>query len=484
MQNPIDKYEIVIGLEVHVQLKTKSKAFCSDSTTFGAEPNTQISPISLGHPGTLPKANIQQIKSAVKLGLALGCTINRHNRFDRKNYFYADLPKGYQITQDEHPICLGGGLNIPVNGKKKFIALTRIHMEEDAGKSIHDIDPKHSMIDLNRAGVPLLEVVTEPDLRSADEAHAFLNEMRKIVRYLDVSDGNMEEGSLRCDCNVSVRLKGEQTYGTRCEIKNVNSMRNAKRAITYEANRQIKLLEAGQSVDQETRSFDAAKGHTNNVLRTKEDAHDYRYFPDPDLPGIELSESFIEAIKSTIPELPEAVEQNLIAKYGLGLKDASIIAEDRMLTSYFKEMVEAIDKAKPSANWLVNTVRAYLNEQGISIVQFPVRANSMAELVDLVDTKKVTKLLATKQLFPALIASPGESVQAIATRLNLFQEADDDNLSNYIQMALEKYPDKVEAYRRGKKGVLGLFMGEVMKISRGKADPNLANKLLREKLES
>ena len=291
-----DKYETVVGLEVHVQLKTATKAFCADDATFGGEPNTHISPISLGHPGTLPRLNKAQVKKAVKLGIALDCAINKVNFFDRKNYFYADLPKGYQITQDNLPICKGGGLTIETKTGKKHIRLHHIHMEEDAGKSIHDLDPAFSMIDLNRAGVPLLEVVTEPDMRSAEDAAQFVTELRKLVRYLDISDGNMEEGSIRCDCNVSVRLKGATEYGNRCEVKNVNSIRNAKRAINHEVKRQIDLIENGGVVEQQTRAFNADNGMTY-LLRSKENAPDYRYFPEPDLPPVVLTESEILAIQ-------------------------------------------------------------------------------------------------------------------------------------------------------------------------------------------
>ncbi len=479
-----DKYEIVIGLEIHVQLKTKSKAFCGDDTSFGSEPNTQVSVISLGHPGTLPVPNKQHIESAVKLGLALGCTINKENRFDRKNYFYADLPKGYQITQDEQPICLGGGIVIKVENKEKYIKLTRIHMEEDAGKSIHDVSPKYSMIDLNRAGVPLLEIVSDPDLRSADEAYAYIGEIRRMVRWLDISDGNMEEGSLRCDCNISVRLKGTTKLGTRCEIKNVNSLRNAKRAIEYEANRQITILEAGGEIEQQTRSYDADKDNTDTILRDKEDAHDYRYFPEPDMPPVVLTETYIETLQKNLPKLPAAFFELLTLEHQLSEYDAKILTDDLETANFYLTLSKQTQNKKAAANLIINRIKSYLNENSLTLKDFNLGFDKMAAFIKMIDTGQVSSAIAYQRIFPVLVENPSKAPVQIAEELGLIQNADVDFLSQIVDEVLASYPDKVTIYKKGKKGLIGFFMGEVMKKSKGKAEPKSTNKLLREKLDA
>ncbi len=476
-----DQYETVIGLEIHVQLNTNSKAFCTDDASFTDDPNTHISIVSLGHPGTLPRANKKQVESAVKLGLALGCTINKNSRFDRKNYFYADLPKGYQITQDAEPICLGGQVTIEVDGKEKQIRLHHIHMEEDAGKSIHDQDPDHSMIDLNRAGVPLLEIVSEPDLRSPEEVQALMSTIRRLVRYLGISDGNMEEGSVRADCNVSVRKWGVDEYGTRCEIKNVNSMRFAKKAVAYEAKRQVDLVERGGTVIQSTLDFNPETGVTT-PLRTKEDAHDYRYFPDPDLPLIVLTDADIASIQAQMPELPSVLIPRFIAM-GLTEYDAKVLTEDRKTVDYFKEIVQHTKHSKQAANWLLNTVKSWLNEQNKTIAAFPIAPKQLAAVIELVASNTVSAAAASQQLFPAMVKEPETNVQSLAKRLNLIQESDASNLEAFVDQAIAKFPDKVNAYQKGKKGLIGLFMGEVMRLSDGKANPKVANQLLRKKLE-
>ena len=344
-----DQYETVIGLEIHLQLATRSKAFCGDDTTFGGEPNTHVSAISLGHPGTLPKLNKTQVEYATRLGLALNCKINQRNCFDRKNYFYLDLPKGYQITQDKHPVCIGGGLEIRLGGEKKYIRLHHIHMEEDAGKSIHDVDPKHSLIDLNRAGTPLLEIVTEPDLRSGEEVDAFMTAMRQLARYLEISDGNMQEGSMRCDVNVSVRKKGETIFGERCEVKNVNSMKYARQAIAYESQRQIDLIENGGTVTRETLNFNPTTGITT-PMRDKEDAHDYRYFPDPDLPPVILSPTFIDEVKNRLPKLPNELFTEFTSKYGLSEYEAELLTTEKNTALYFSELAGHTPHYKAAAN--------------------------------------------------------------------------------------------------------------------------------------
>ncbi|MEM6965968.1 MAG: Asp-tRNA(Asn)/Glu-tRNA(Gln) amidotransferase subunit GatB [Bacteroidota bacterium] len=365
-------YETIIGLEVHVQLATQSKAFCGDDTTFGGAPNTHVGVVSLGHPGTLPKMNKKQIEFAVRLGLALGSKINPRNTFDRKNYFYADLPKGYQITQDKEPICIGGALEIKVGEERKPIRIHHIHMEEDAGKSIHDVDPKHSLIDLNRAGVPLLEIVTEPDLRSPEEVDAFMTGMRQLVRYLEISDGNMEEGSLRCDCNVSVRKKGDNQLNERCEIKNMNSMRFARQAIQYEQKRQIDLMERGKRVQQNTLTFDPTTG-TTSPLREKEDAHDYRYFPEPDLPPVVLAEDFVEKIKAQMPSLPFELFQQFTSEFKLPAYDAELLTEEKETALYFLNLSQGRKNYKAIANLIINKIKPFCNEEKIAISHFPIK---------------------------------------------------------------------------------------------------------------
>jgi aspartyl-tRNA(Asn)/glutamyl-tRNA(Gln) amidotransferase subunit B len=480
--SPYDDYELVIGLEVHVQLSTDSKAFCADDTTFGGAPNSHVSAISLGHPGTLPRLNERQVAFAVRLGLALGSKISPVTTFDRKNYFYADLPKGYQITQDGQPICIGGTLPVQVDGKTKHIRIHHIHMEEDAGKSIHDQDPNHSLIDLNRAGVPLLEVVTEPDFRSAEEVDAFMTGMRQLVRYLEISDGNMEEGSMRCDCNVSVRPKGEEKLGERCEIKNLNSMRYARKAIAYEFKRQIDLIEAGGKVEQQTLNFDPETGVTA-PLRSKEDAHDYRYFPEPDLPPVVLEDEQLQAWKAAMPALPWELFEQLQKGYGLSTYDARLLTEEKATALFYLALAKQTKNYKAAANLIINKVQPYCQEEGIHMEQFPVRPLALAAFIQLIDSGAVSNTMAYQRIFPELVAHPAEAPKAIAQRLNLIQSADSNFLEKLVDEAIAAFPDKVAAYRKGKKGLLGFFMGEVMRQSRGKAEPKATNKLLREKLE-
>lgn len=481
--NIYDKYETVIGLEVHIQLLTNSKAYSSDSAEYGALPNTHVSVITLGHPGTLPKANKKVIEYAVRLGLALNCTITRENMYARKNYFYADLPKGYQITQDKTPICRGGHITIKdKDGNERVIHLTRIHMEEDAGKSIHDQDPFDTLIDLNRAGVALLEIVSEPELKSADEAYSYLSEVRKLVRHLDICDGNMEEGSLRCDANVSVMLKGSKTFGRRVEVKNMNSIRNVKLAIEHEIKRHIDLIEAGKIVDQDTRSFDASKGTTFS-LRSKEMANDYRYFPEPDLPPVIVSVDYIEKIRSTMPPLPDELFNKYKKELHLSDYDAGFLTESKILSSYFEDLIQKTSNYKAAANWMMGTVKNFLNEKAIAIDQFPLPAHQLAALIKLVDDGKVSSSVASQTIFPALIKDPGQTPLKIAEALNLIQESDTGALQELIKEALQKYPDKVMEYKNGKTGLIGHFMGEVMKLSKGKADPKVANELMKKELE-
>jgi aspartyl-tRNA(Asn)/glutamyl-tRNA(Gln) amidotransferase subunit B len=476
-----DKYEIVVGLEVHAQLSTESKMYCSDSAEFGAQPNTQISPITLGHPGTLPFVNRKAIESAIKIGLATNCEINKDNGFARKNYFYADLPKGYQITQDKTPICTNGYVDIEAHGVKKRIGITRIHMEEDAGKSTHDLDPYNSLIDLNRSGVPLVEIVSEPDLRSAEEAYQYLSEVRKLVRYLDICDGNMEEGSMRCDANVSVRLKGVKEYGQRCEVKNMNSLRNVMRAIEFEAKRQIDLIEQGEVIHQQTRSFNAADGSTFS-LRSKENAHDYRYFPEPDLPLVLIEKSQIEEIKAKMPKLSKELFAEYTQKLGLSDYDAQVIAEEKSISDYFNQMIKLTTNYKAAANWLMGPVKSYLNENSLEISDFPLKPETIIEIIQLIEEGKLNFASASQALFPALLEKPTANASQLATELNIIQNSDASEIETIIDQVLSAWPEKVAEYRAGKKGLQGLFMGEVMKKSGGKADPKVANQILSKKL--
>jgi aspartyl-tRNA(Asn)/glutamyl-tRNA(Gln) amidotransferase subunit B len=478
-----EKYGAVIGLEVHIQLNTNSKAYSSDATAYGAAPNTQVSPVSLGHPGTLPMFNKKAVEFAVRLGLAVKANIRERNEFARKNYFYADLPKGYQITQHLTPICTGGFISIKdAEGKVKNIGLTRIHMEEDSGKSIHDIDPFNTLIDLNRAGVPLLEMVSEPEFRDGVEAYNYLSEVRKLVRYLDISDGNMEEGSMRCDVNVSVRPVGREEFGTKVEVKNMNSFRNVQRAIDFEIDRQIALIESGGEVLQQTRNFDAAKGQTI-VMRSKEDAHDYRYFNEPDLQPVIVQEDYIEAVKSKMPALPN----ELIEKYTQQLKlsdyDANVLTENKQVALYFEDLIAHTKNYKSAANWMMGAIKSYLNDKAIEIGDFPISAAKIAACITLVDEGKVSNTVAAQNIFPALIEKPEANPLDLARENNWIQESDSDALLELVKEAISKYPEKVEEYKSGKKGLLGLFMGEVMKLSRGKADPKVASKLVAEELE-
>ena len=476
-----DKYQIVIGLEVHAQLSTASKMYTTDSAAFGAMPNTNISPLTLGHPGTLPFVNKEAINSAIKMGLATDCTITEYNGFARKNYFYADLPKGYQITQDTTPICTKGHIDIEVEGEEKRIGITRIHLEEDAGKSTHDLDPYNSLIDLNRAGVPLIEIVSEPDLRSPEEAYAYLTEVRKLLRYLEICDGNMEEGSMRCDANISVNLIGTDKFGERCEVKNMNSMRNVMRAIEFEAKRQIDLIENGGTVEQETRSFNAVDASTF-TLRSKENAHDYRYFPEPDLPPFVVSKEKIEAIQAAMPKLSKELYKEFTQDLGLSAYDATIIAEDKYFAQYFLKIVSEGAQAKAAANWMIGPVKSYLNDQAIEIGEFPLRPAQINEIIKLIEDGKLNFASASQKLYPVLLEQKDTDILKLAESLNIFQNSDTGEIERIVDEVLAENPDKVEAYKNGKTGLMGMFMGQVMRKSGGKADPKIATKILSKKL--
>jgi aspartyl-tRNA(Asn)/glutamyl-tRNA(Gln) amidotransferase subunit B len=477
-----DLYEVVVGLEVHAQLLTESKLFCGDSAAFGGDPNTHVSPITLAHPGTLPVLNKKAVEYAIRLGLACASEISRHNYFARKNYFYPDLPKGYQLSQHTTPVCIGGRVNIRMPEGEKAIRLNRIHMEEDAGKSIHDADPESTCVDYNRAGVPLVEIVTEPDIRSGDEAYAYLTELRKLLRYLAICDGNMEEGSMRCDANVSVRKKGDTKLGTKVEVKNLNSIRNVKKAIEFEAQRLIGLLENGEVIIQQTRSFDAGNG-TTFALRTKEDANDYRYFADPDLTPFRVTEEMLQSIRSQLPALPEERIARYVSQLQLTDYDARVICDEKETADYFEAVTAHTANYKAAANWMLGPVKSWLNENNTSISAFPVPPATLAALIALVDSNALNFSIASTRVLPALVKTPGATPLEVAKELNLLQDSDEGNVAAWIEEVLNRMPEKVAEYQKGKKGLMGLFVGEVKKISKGKADPKLTNDILLKKLQ-
>jgi aspartyl-tRNA(Asn)/glutamyl-tRNA(Gln) amidotransferase subunit B len=474
------KYEAVIGLEVHAQLATVSKLFCGDSTAFGAAPNAHISPITMGHPGTLPKTNRKAVEYAIKMGITCHCEIERDNYFARKNYFYPDLPKGYQISQHTTPICKGGYVTIKTADGERAIQLNRIHLEEDAGKSIHDIDDRYTCIDLNRAGTPLIEIVTEPDIHSAEEAWLYVTEVRKMVRWLGICDGNMEEGSLRCDANISIRLKGETKLGTKAEVKNLNSIRNVKKAIEFEINRMIAIVEAGGTVKQQTRSFDATND-TTFAIRDKEEANDYRYFPDPDLAPFHLTEAFIDKIKASLPALPAQLFAQYQSAYQLGEYDASQLCEDKATADYFEAVTKHTTNYKAIANWMLGPIRQALNENNAGFETLNLLPSTLADLIKLVDEGKLGFSVASSKILPAIITTNALPLQ-VAESMNLIQVSDTGELDAWVKQALEKMPEKVAEYKKGKKGLIGLFVGEVKKMSKGKADPKIVTQLLEEKL--
>ncbi|MCL4282027.1 MAG: Asp-tRNA(Asn)/Glu-tRNA(Gln) amidotransferase subunit GatB [Flavobacteriales bacterium] len=483
-----EKWELVVGLEVHAQLLTESKAYSSDPNAYGDRPNTLVGPVTLALPGTLPVPNTKVIDHAIKLGLACGCTIAPRMHYARKNYFYPDLPKGYQITQDTTPICTGGAITITTaDGGEKAITLTRIHMEEDAGKSLHDVDPFNTLIDLNRAGVPLVEIVSDPVIHSSQEAYDYLVEVRRLVRYLDICDGNMEEGSLRCDANISIRPKGSPTFGTRTEVKNLNSFKNVQRAIEHEAQRQSEILDAGGSITMETRNFDAAKGITTS-LRSKEMAHDYRYFPEPDLQPLTVSEARKDAVRKAMPPLPRELRAKYTGEYGLSAYDAEVLTDDKGTALYYEAVVAALSGTngkkpyKQAANWVMGDVRSWVNENGLTLADLPITPERLAGLVELIESGKVSHTLASQKLFPLMLGNPGSAAE-LAQSNGLLLDVDASAIEDAVRAAMGRYPDKVQAYRSGNKGLLGLFMGEVMKATKGKADPRAANETVKRMLE-
>ena len=476
-----DNYEAVIGLEVHAQLLTESKAFAPVSTEFGGSPNTQVTPLCLGHPGTLPVLNENLVRYIIKMGLATNCDIARKSIFARKNYFYPDLPKGYQISQYETPICHDGHIGITADGYEKEIGITRIHMEEDAGKSIHDQDPFNTLIDLNRAGVPLIEIVSEPDIRTPKEAYEYLKRIKQIVQYLEICDGNMEEGSLRCDANVSVRPKGQEEFGTRTELKNMNSFRNVERAIQYEIDRQIELIESGGKVVQQTLLWDADKMKTR-LMRTKEEAHDYRYFPEPDIPPVVVTDEMLNEIKADLPEMPDVRKQRFVEEFNMSTDDAQTLTEDRYLADYYEKVLSYANSPKTVANLILTEVLRTLNNRSISIGEFPISAERLAGLVELRENDKINSSAMT-EIFDAMLENE-KSAEDLAEEMNLVQVSDSGFIEPIVDEVIEDHPDEVERYRDGKKGLIGFFIGQVMQRSQGKANPELVRELISERLDA
>ena len=472
------KYEVVIGLEVHAQVLSESKLFSTSPTKFGAEPNTQVSLVDAAFPGMLPVINEYCVKQAIKTGIGLKAKINKRSVFDRKNYFYADLPQGYQISQFKDPIVGEGKVILDMPDGQKEVGIERLHLEQDAGKSIHDLDPKNTFVDLNRSGVALMEIVSKPDLRSPDEVNAYIKKLRSIMRYLGTCDGNMQEGSLRADVNVSVRKKGSKEFGTRCEIKNVNSIKFMQMAIEYEANRQVDLIEDGQTIDQETRLFDTKKNETRS-MRSKEDAHDYRYFPDPDLLPLEVSDDFIENLKSEIPELPDEKKKRFIEKFKLSPYEANILVSDIETSNYFENVIKKSD-VKLATNWIIGELFAALNEKNLEITESPISAGNLSKLINLIKDGTISGKIA-KTVFEQMMKGDKDPKKIVEEK-GLKQESDPKALEALIDKVIDDNRDKAIEYKSGKVKLFGFFVGQVMKVSGGKANPQLVNEILKKKL--
>ena len=473
-----NQYEVVIGLEVHAQVTSESKLFSTSATKFGAEPNTQVSLVDAAFPGMLPVINEYCVKQAIKTGIGLKAKINKRSVFDRKNYFYADLPQGYQISQFKDPIVGEGKVILDMPDGQKEVGIERLHLEQDAGKSIHDLDPKNTFVDLNRSGVALMEIVSKPDLRSPDEVNAYIKKLRSIMRYLGTCDGNMQEGSLRADVNVSVRKKGSKEFGTRCEIKNVNSIKFMQMAIEYEANRQVDLIEDGQTIDQETRLFDTKKNETRS-MRSKEDAHDYRYFPDPDLLPLEVSDDFIEKLKSEIPELPDEKKKRFIEKFKLSPYEANILVSDIETSNYFENVIKKSD-VKLATNWIIGELFAALNEKNLEITESPISAGNLSKLINLIKDGTISGKIA-KTVFEQMMEGDKDPKKIVEEK-GLKQESDPKALEALIDKVIDDNRDKATEYKSGKVKLFGFFVGQVMKVSGGKANPQLVNEILKKKL--
>ena len=472
------EYEAVIGLEVHIQLLTKTKIFCGCSTDFGAPPNTHVCPVCMGMPGVLPVLNKKVVEYAIKLGLALNCRINKFSRFARKNYFYPDLPKGYQISQYELPILEGGAVEIFINGGYKKIALERIHMEEDAGKTVHK--PDGSYVDFNRAGVPLLEIVSKPVMHTPEEAGEYLKSLRRIVRYLGICDGNMEEGSLRCDANVSVRIKGEDKLGTKTELKNMNSFKHVEKALEYEIERQIDVLKEGGKVIQQTRLWDEKSGITK-PMRSKEESFEYRYFPDPDLVPLIIDDKWIDDVRKTLPELPKEKLERFIEEYGIKPEDARVLVEERELAEYFERAAKKSKEPQSVANWILSELLGYLNRDGKEIKDTLIKPEQIGKLVELVEKGIISGKIA-KTVFKEMYNS-GDDPEKIVKEKGLIQITDRGEIEKLVEEVLESNPKAVEQYKAGKKNTIGFFVGQIMKKTKGKANPKIVNELLVKKLE-
>ena len=473
------KYEVIIGLEVHAQVLSNSKLFSGSATKFGAEPNTQVSLIDSAFPGMLPVINEECVKQAVRTGLGLNAKINNYSVFDRKNYFYADLPQGYQISQYKNPIVGEGKVLLDMPYGSKEVGIERLHLEQDAGKSIHDMDPTSTYVDLNRSGIALMEIVSKPDLRSPEEVNAYIKKLRSIMRYLGTCDGNMQEGSLRADVNVSVRKVGDKKFGTRCEIKNVNSIKFMQMAIEYEAKRQVELIESGKSIDQETRLFDTKKNETRS-MRSKEDAHDYRYFPDPDLLPLKLEQKLIDDLKKSLPELPDQKKERFIKEYSLTPYEANVLVSEKEISDYYEEVAKLSDK-KLAATWMLGDFFAMLNNKGLNITQSPVSAKNLAELVQSIKSGEISGRIA-KEVFEIMVQS-GDNPKKIIESKGMKQQSDPKELEKMINEILTKNKDKVDQYRSGKDKLFGFFVGQVMKVSGGKANPQLVNEILKKLLK-
>ncbi|MBI5098616.1 MAG: Asp-tRNA(Asn)/Glu-tRNA(Gln) amidotransferase subunit GatB [Nitrospirae bacterium] len=473
------QYEAVIGLEIHAQLLTESKMFCGCSTKFGSEPNTQTCPVCIGMPGVLPVANKRAIECVIKTGLAVNCKIAPFSRFARKNYFYPDLPKGYQISQYELPICEHGLVEIIVNGSTKKIGLTRIHLEEDAGKNIHEGAGDYSFVDLNRAGTPLMEIVTEPDIRSPQEAAEFVKKLRAIVRYLGVCDGNMEQGSLRCDANVSIRPVGQEELGTKTEIKNMNSFKFIEKALDYEIKRQIKILNEGGRIVQETRLWHSNRGITES-MRSKEEAHDYRYFPDPDLVPVDVDNAWIEQIRLQIVELPDSRRQRFITQYGLPEQDADLLTSERAMAEWFEEAVKLGGDPKSVSNWMMGELMKMLNEENKLIEECALKPEQLVGLIKLIDKGVISGKIA-KTVFEEMYKT-GKDADRIVKEKGLVQVSDESEIEKVVDDILQKNPKEMERFRAGEEKLLGFFAGQIMKATKGKANPKIVNELLRKKL--
>jgi aspartyl-tRNA(Asn)/glutamyl-tRNA(Gln) amidotransferase subunit B len=473
------QYEAVIGLEIHAQLLTDTKIFCGCSTTFGSDPNTQTCPVCTGMPGVLPVMNRKAIEYTVKTGLATNCIISDYSRFARKNYFYPDLPKGYQISQYELPLCKNGYIEISGNGGTKKIGLTRIHLEEDAGKNIHEEAGTESFVDLNRAGVPLMEIVTEPDIRSPQEAVEFMKKLRTIVRYLGVCDGNMEQGSLRCDANVSVRTVGQQEFGVKTEIKNMNSFKFVEKALDYEIRRQIKVLKDGGEIIQETRLWNSDRDVTES-MRSKEEAHDYRYFPDPDLMPIEFDRSWIEEVKANIPELPEIKQERFIKEFQIPEQDADLLTAERSTAEWFEQAVNLGGNPKIVSNWIKGDLTKLLNEENKQIEECLLKPNHLVDMLHLIDKGTISGKIA-KTVFEEMYKT-GKDAEIIVNEKGLVQISDEAGIEAIVDEAINKNPKEVERFKAGEVKLMGFFVGQVMKVTKGKANPKIVNELLRKKL--